>query len=296
MFKKLATLIMALLVALFFAVPAFAAYDHYQIYVYKDTGFTTAAGGAPQLITGVRYIVFDGGGAKTLSTIYKDGAGTARTNPVEATTFAVDGRIDFYIDSTVTTVDIAIMDLTGYSLWLRGCTTSTRTAIIDQRPGLHVSFADWSATKASMIGLTGAATDVWTFESDIVLLPQYGIEVITASCACDMPRLLGDLASTAGALFTGTAIDAAKTFSYISTGYTAVGDSRNVGSFFATSVACTADGASYVEPGTGYLVTTGQTMSFSGESLVETGAANSTITTDLENGWGFYHFWFIKLR
>ena len=296
LWKKMlvATLLIASLFV--FTAPALAAYDHYVIYVYKDTGYATAAGGYTQLTSGVRYIVFDGGGGLSLSSIYSDSAASVKSNPVEATTFGVLDRIDFYIADTTTSVDIAIMDLTGYSLWLRGATTSTRTAIIDERPGLHASFADWAATKASMIGLTGAATDVWTFESDVVLLPMYGIEVITASCACDMPVLLGNLANTAGALFGATAIDAAKTFSWISTGYTAVGDSTNIGSVFATSIACAADGGTYERGTTAYLLTTGQTMDFSGASLVETGAANTSITTDLENGWGFYHFWFIKLR
>ena len=276
--------------------PAFAGYDHYVINVYADTGFATASGGYTPITSGIRYAVFNGGGGLTLSTLYSDNAGTAKTNPVEAATFGVLDRIDFYIDDSVTSVDIAIMDLTGYSLWLRGATTSTRTAIIDKKPGLHVAFIDWQATKASMVGLTGEQTDYVTFESDVFLLPEFALETITASCQSSCPAILAGLAGTAGAWMADTYVDGAKIVSFVSKGFTAVGDSRNMGSSMATSVACTADGASYVDAGTAYQAATGASLMFSTSSLMETGAANTSITTDLENGWGFFHFWFYKLR
>ena len=67
-------------------------------------------------------------------------------------------------DDSVTTVDIQLMDLNGYALFLRNATTSTRTAIIDKRPGLHVGVADWAVTTLSQSALSGCATDFWTFE------------------------------------------------------------------------------------------------------------------------------------
>lgn len=279
-----------------FTVPAQAGYDHYVINVYGDTGFATAAGGYTPITSGVRYVVFNGGGALTLSTIYSDNLGTAKSNPVEATTFNVLDRIDFYIDDSVTTVDIAIIDLTGYSLWLRGATTSTRTAIIDKKPGLHVAFIDWAATKASMDGLTGEQTDYITFESDIFLLPEFALEVITASCQSGAPQLQAGLAGTDAAWMADTTVDGAKIVSFISKGFTAVGDSRNMGSSMATSVACAADGGTYVDYGTAYQAATGASLHFSAASTIETGAANTSVTTDLENGWGFFHFWFYKIR
>jgi hypothetical protein len=293
LFKKF-TLWAAILAVLFvFAGPANATNDHYQINLYADTGYATAAGGYTPITSGVRYYVFNGGGAKTLATLYT-AAGAAKTNPVEATTFEVLDRIDFYIDNSVTSVDIAVMCLNGYSTWLRGATTSTRTVIIDQKPGLHTAFADWSVTKASMNGLTGTATDYWTFESDTVLLPWFGIEVHTATCASDDIQLFGDLSGTAGALFNYINPDAAKTFTWVSQVWLQAAGSRTTGSVFVTT-ACVVD-AGDVDPGGGYLVATGETMTFSGASLPLTGAANDSITTDLENGWGFYHFWFLKLR
>ena len=296
LFKKF-TLWAAILAVLFvFAGPANATNDHYQINLYADTGYATAAGGYTPITSGVRYIVFNGGGAKTLSTLYTDAVSTVKSNPVETTTFEVLDRIDFWIDNSVTSVDIAIMTLNGYATWLRGATTSTRTVIIDQKPGLHVSFADWSATKACMGGLTGAPTDFWTFESDTFLLPFFAVEIHTASCASGAPQMNGDLAGTAGALFRDFVIDTAKTVSWVSKGYTAVGDSRTLGSVFVTSAACTVDTAGFSDVGSGYLVATGETMGFSVASIMETGAANESVTTDLENGWGFYHFWFIKMR
>ena len=293
-FKSLMVLLVCAMLFVF-TVPAQAAYDHYQINLYADTGYATAAGGYTPITSSVRYIVFNGGGAKTLSTLYSDSGATVKSNPVEATTFNVLDRIDFYIDNSVTTVDIAIMTLNGYATWLRGATTSTRTVIIDQKPGLHTSFADWSVTKASMNGLTGTATDYWTFESDMVLLPWSGVEVITATCASDGIQLFADLANTAGALYQYGIVDAAKTFSWVSQVYYFAAGSRQNGSVFVTSP-CIADGGTYVDPGAGYMVGTGETMTFSGASMPETGAANDSITTDLENGWGFYHFWFMKLR
>lgn len=295
--NKLFKSLMALLVIAMmfvFTVPAFAAYDHYMINVYKDTGFSTAAGGYTQITSGVRYIVFNGGGAKTLSTIYSDSAGTAKSNPVEATTFEVLDRIDFYITSTTTTVDIAIMTLDGFATWLTGATTSTRTAIIDERPGMmHASFADWAVTLASQDGLTGGATDYWTFPTDTLLLPWVGTEVISVSSVCDI-QLFGSLDGTAGALFNYHPVDGAKAYTFVST-LAGTSNSDTVGSVFLMSAACIADQQTYVVPTAGYLVT-GSTMGFTAASLPEEGAANDSQTTDLEHGWGFFHFWFIKLR
>ena len=291
-FRKLMALA-AVFAFILVAAPAFAAYSHYQIYVYQDTGFATAAGGYTQLTSDVRYIVFDGA-TKTKSTIYSDSAGSARTNPVEATTFAADDKIDFYIDSTTTSVDIAIMHLNGYALWLTGVTTSTRTAILDERPGiLHHGFADWDATLASQNGLTGGATDYWTFESDILMMPWVATEVITATSVSDM-QLFGQLAGTAGALFNYHPTDGAKVVTFTST-YYGVTDSQTIGSVFATEP-CSADVRTYSDPGKAYLISTGQTMTFSGASLLEEGAVTEDAGADSTVGWGFFHFWFVRLR
>lgn len=275
-----------------FTTAALAGYDHYQIYLYEDRGFRSTAGGHPQITDTVRYIVFNGG-TFDLATIYSDSGVSARSNPVEATTFATQDRIDFYIDDTVTSVDIQVMDLDGYSTFIREATTSTRTVIIDKSPGLHMGTADWQVTLASQNGLTGAATDYWTFDSDIVLLPMFCTEVITASSVSDI-QLFGQLNGTAGGLFSYHPVDGAKVITWVSKMYS-VTDSPTLGSVFQTE-GSTADVRTYNDLGMGYWPATGSTMTFSGASLPEEGDEGSTVTEDLAHGWGFYHFWFMQMR
>jgi len=293
-FKRLWLAVFIVAALFMFTSPALAGYDHYVINLYADTGFSTAAGGYSSITSGVRYIVFDGGGAKSISTIYTDSAGTAKSNPVEATTFEVLDRIDFYIADTTTTVDIAVMSLDGFATWLTGATTSTRTAIIDKRPGmLHASFADWQVTVASQSGLTGDATDFWTFPTDTLLLPWGGTECITASSESIDFQLFGSLNGTAGALFNYHPVDAAKVFTFVST-LAGTSNSDTIGSVFLASAACIADQQTYVVSTAGYKVSLG-TMGFTGACLPETGPY-VTLTDDLAWGWGFYHFWFIPLQ
>ena len=69
------------------ASPSFAAMGgaakHFEMNVYKDTGFATASGGFTQITSGIKYLVLTAG-TNTKATIYSDKAGTARTNPVES--------------------------------------------------------------------------------------------------------------------------------------------------------------------------------------------------------------------
>ena len=292
-FKRLWLAVFIIAALFMFTSPALAGYDHYVINLYANKGFSTAAGGYSDITSGVRYIVFNGGGAKGIATIYSDAAGTAKSNPVEATTFEVLDRIDFYIADTVTTVDIAVMSLDGFATWLTGATTSTRTAIIDERPGiLHASFADWQVTVCSQSALTGDATDYWTFPTDTLLLPWGGTEVITASSVSDV-QLFGSLNGTAGALFNYHPTDGAKVFTFVST-LAGTSQSDTLGSVFLSAVACIADTGTYPALGSGYKVSLG-TMGFTAASLPEEGDY-TTVAEDLAWGWGFYHFWFINLQ
>ena len=292
LFKKLMISLFAVIMLLGFSNAALAGYDHYVINIYEDTGYRSTAGGYPTVTDTVRYVVFNGG-TFTLATIYSDSGTNARSNPVEATTYATQDKIDFYIDDSVTTVDIQVMDLDGYAVFLRNATTSTRTCIIDKKPGLHVGVADWYVTLASQSALTGAATDFWTFESDIMLIPRYATEVITASSVSGI-QLQGNLNGTAGGLFVYHPVDGAKVLSWVSTLYTTT-DSPTLGSLFLGQ-ACTADMHSYDSPGTAFWPATGSTMTFSAASCPEEGDEGSTVTEDLAHGWGFYHFWFYKMR
>ena len=157
------------------AQPVVAANIHYEINVYKDTGFSTASGGYTAITSGITYQVLTAGSV-TESTIYSDSAGTAMTNPVTTTIFDADDQISFYIDSASTTVDIIIVNTAGgYTTFLDGATTSTRTAIIDQRPNMmHHGVIWFKATTSSTEVDTGIDLQIGSVIHNVIL------EVVTA--------------------------------------------------------------------------------------------------------------------
>jgi len=143
-----------LLVGWLIAPPAHAVWYHYEISIYSDTGFSTAAGGYTSLVSGVTYKVL-ADDTNTAATIYSDEGITAKTNPITTTVFAVDDKIDFYYD--VATADIIIVDTAGgYTTYLDDATPYTRTSIIDEKPGiLHHGCIWWAGTTT----VDGTSTD-----------------------------------------------------------------------------------------------------------------------------------------
>jgi|GEM_PF-1366086 len=152
-FKFFSVMILAL--ALVFGPSvAQAGYDHYVIYVYKDTGFSTAAGGYTQLTSGVTYMVMDYSD-NTVPTIYSDAGTTEIRNPVIATTYNILDRIDFYVDDTDGYQDIVVVDTSGgYTSLLDNATDNTRTCIIDERPGIMHQNTIWYCMHCSAFDFT----------------------------------------------------------------------------------------------------------------------------------------------
>ena len=158
-FFKGMILILAVMVGLGLFVPKAFALNAFQINVYENIGWSSTAGGYPALTDDVQYIVFDAG-STTLETIYSDTASTAKGNPVMEDVFDDDAKIKFWTATADTTVDIIVTDnTTGSSIFLNGVTTSTRTAIIDNRPFVPHVCAFWYSSS------TDYQTDTDWYES-----------------------------------------------------------------------------------------------------------------------------------
>jgi len=178
--KKL-FLIIAFFVGLIMVVPsAFAGYYHYEINVYSDEGFSTAAGGYTSQTADITYQVLTAG-STTESTLYSDDAGTGMTNPVTTTIFNTPDKIDFYVADTIASVDIIIVDTDGgYTLFLDGATQYTRTAIIDETPNImHHGCIWWQMTTSSVEQDTGVDLEVGSLVHNVIW------EVITIASSND---------------------------------------------------------------------------------------------------------------
>lgn len=190
--KKL-LIVLAVVTAFMFSAPAFAAYDHYMIYVYANKGFQTATGGYTARATGITYKVLQRD-TNTAATLYSDAGTTSKDNPCTVTTFDATGRIDFYVDGdTYTMLDIIIVDTVGgFTHTLKDATKNTRTAIIDERLNVLHTGTIWFTADTTGCAAAADVTD-GTFSSDgtmdtgIDFLPNTmlmdcNILVVTVTC------------------------------------------------------------------------------------------------------------------
>ena len=184
MFKKIRFMLLALAVLFAFTAPQAFAYNHFVINVYKDTGFATAAGGYTAITSGVQYFVLDYDADPIEGeTIYSDTAATAMTNPVTSTVFEVSDKIDFYTADADDTVDILIVDNDGgFSLFLDNVTTSTRTAIINERPNeAHVGTIWWTTVCSGETVTDNGTMATGVTLRDSTIIDDMIVEIIRAS-------------------------------------------------------------------------------------------------------------------
>jgi len=175
-------------------------HKHYKISVYADEGFTTASGGTTLITGGITYKVLTDD-TNTAATIYSDSAGTAMTNPVTSTVFDTKDRIDFYVPSSVTAVDIIIVDSAGgYTTFLDDATEHTRTAIIDERPNIqHHGMIWWGPVTTTPLGAgtqqdTGIDFDIGTLVHKVI------VELITGGSSSNFLNIGIDANESTGDL------------------------------------------------------------------------------------------------
>ena len=288
-FFKSAIIFISIALTFFLVVPnVFAGYDHYTINVYKNLGYTTTAGGNTQITSGVQYLVLNGG-TDTRSTIYSDAGSTAITNPVSTTVFDAATDIDFYIDDSVTTVDIIVVDTAGgFTLFLDGITSSVKNCLIDERPNMSHQGTFWYTTQDD-------ATVTLPTETGIVMPVGFRMEDIvvetvraTVSSACNIR--IGSGATYAGFL-DWTLVDGADLWMRPND-YATTADSDTRGSLISTIYA---DSLAYV-----YMQTSEFTGAFAKPGYIATAASlNYAIDSADDNtlyGWGYVHFWFSVVR
>ena len=194
---------------IFASVPAFAGYDHYQITVYRDKGYSSKVGGwTSQATTGITYQVLTAASELTGPTIYSDQGLTAKTNPITSTTFATDGKIDFYVADTVTSLDIIVTDeVGGFTLFMDGIDANVKNAIIDETPGIRHAGIIWynaSCTATDLkddVDLKGYDTGI-DFPAGF-LIEDVFVRVVTASYASLAVMSVGLGAEMAGLIDLG---------------------------------------------------------------------------------------------
>lgn len=281
--------ILALAVLFTFTMPAMAGYDHYQIWVYKDVGYTTKAGGyGDPLITGVQYKVLNGG-TETASTLYSDNGITSKTNPVSATTFATDDKIDFYIDDTYTTVDIIVVDSNGCTLFMNGVTSSVHRAIINERPNEELHGFIWYTAGADGVFAT-AETDT---EIDFPIgstINRVAVETVVAASGSDILLEVG-LDSDQNALMDYELIDGADLLIHPSVIH-GTADSHTLGDHLnAAYDDLASDDFVYVSTSELTLVVPSSTMLTAAASLsYRVNSVDENTTTGV--GAGYIHYWF----
>jgi hypothetical protein len=298
--KKLFVLFIALF-ALMCAAPSFATYDHYVIYVYKDNGFATAAGGYTARTSGITYKVLDAD-TNTASTIYSDGGTTSKTNPVTTTVFEVLDRIDFYIDATTTSVDIIVTDTVGgFSHVLKGATANTRTCIIDERynvmhHGIFWYTSDTTGSVALASGVPGTFTSNGTMDTGVDFLANTmfldcNIEIVTATTISTTLLCVGvgatSTRATQGGLVRYMVIDAGGTYVYATNSNTTA-ESQTLGSLVSqTGFTTTTLGSSYFRKN--YVAATAASLSYTIVSSDLPGTSGAS-------GKGYIHYFFTVLR
>jgi|GEM_PF-3142862 len=113
---------------------------------YKKWEFTVRDQNAPttQVITDCAYAVCTVG-TSTLATVYSDDAATAKTNPVDYTTFATDDCIRFYTADSVSTVDIHLWSRSGGTCSLYNTDNEPKSILLDNNPGIKTAMVPFNA-------------------------------------------------------------------------------------------------------------------------------------------------------
>jgi len=277
---------------------AMAGYDHYTITVKRDLGYATTAGGHTTITSGVQYLVFNGGG-KTLSTIYSDAGITSRANPVNSETFAIDDKIDFYIDDSNTTVDIIVVDNAGgFTAFLDGVTTSVHNCIIDERYGVMHHGMYWytgdTGYTASEVSISSAGTrDTGIDFLGVSAVYDVAWEPLVASSTSGHYIEVGAGADDNGLLVTqlidGVAFNTPDR-------YSATNDSEmGYGDLLKENTAT--DGFFYTSTSEFVISLREPYFTLSDTSLEYTiGSDDEHSSNDFDGVWGLIHYWFSRLR
>jgi len=282
-----------MILTLFIASPSFAGYDHYVINVYSDQGSTTTAKAHTSEITGITYYVFDAG-TTTASTIYSDAGTTSKTNPITTTVFDVDGKIDFYIADSSTSVDIVVVDTDGgFTTFLDGATTSIRTCTIDERPGvLHHGMVWFFGTTSSTEVDTGVVFKIPTLINNVI------VEVITGGttgCLIDIGQGTGGTNADVNGYIDGQTISNTGWFNPREAANSLMGLSSASDTYIIVDSPL---GALLGTQVAGTLFVDGQRIMWDA-IITSSGQDNLTYifpTVGASTGYGFIHYFFMPLR
>jgi hypothetical protein len=206
MFKKFGTLICAVALACFIAMPASAAFKDMWAQVYSWDGKVDGYGKMvlTEVTSGITFVVLQRN-SDTEETLYEfgDSAMTSLTNPVTTTNFALAtvmrqaGEVSFRVDpgeSGDTYVDLIVTNTAGgYSTFVEDFTENIHAIVIDERANVpHVGAIWFKHTTTSEVD-TGIDFDYDTLINDV------RIEVVETCAACTID---------AGLLSSGTNGDA----------------------------------------------------------------------------------------
>lgn len=280
--KSFIGLFVMLAIVVGFALPAMAAQVHFQITVYRNKGYTTGSGGYSQATTGITYQVMQAGSELAQVPIYSDAGLTAKTNPVTSTTFATDGKIDFYCDTaTYTTIDIIVVDeVGGFTLFMDGITSNVKNCVIDEVPNKYHHGMIWYNASCTATDLKDD-TDLKGYDTGIdfpvgTLIEDVYVRVITDTYASAAAMSVG-LGGTMAGLLDLQLVDRQGMLKpvYLS-------DTTTVGSLLGDKGS---DGEFYIHRP--YYVVTAASLNYAFNSADDTEVGENVI------GAGYIHYFFI---
>lgn len=142
---------------------------HFEAVVKRMNNVGQSLDDMETVITGITYKVLTID-TNTAATLY-DENGTAKTNPVTTTVFAVDDQIDFYCDAAL--VDLIVVDTEGgFTAFVENFSPNQRAIVIDERPNIQHHGCIW-------FGPSTSATDTGVNFLPVTAIQDVWVEVVT---------------------------------------------------------------------------------------------------------------------